>query len=467
MSGHSLGCKKFLCIGLFVSFLFGFLCLANWTWARKSKTPSPQNAVVIRSYLATVELADKSYELDHNGDQTTYLTVHLLETSQPDLESRYITLANAMRQGQFKVRENPSLYGPAAAATPVVRGYQQRYGPAVMAMNFSYGGGQGGMYGQRGMGMMGGGQHRGRRSSGVFGGGRGGYGAGRGGRGGYGTGRGGRGSYGGGRYGGAGRYGAMGYGQGGYGRGYGSNVNPQVAPAGESNAVMNPSTEAKKNDKAEPSKTREPEVPEFALHVWCFEKGRIIADSMAAGSDESFAYGGMASPTVRRQLITTGTQSKAHRIIDAELKRLGVQSKTAAYHDIFKNNSIAATIKYYETQAKKIAAENPQAVGLIVADHKGKILAADIYSSPDLFRQMLPLLMQSAALEVYGNKDLSFRDTTPAPVEQFLHEIKTITAWQKNTTQTYQYITKTLVGEGLFLSDGGQETFVHLEMYPR
>ena len=82
MSGHSVGCKKFLCIGLFVAFLFGLLCLANGTWARKSKTPSPQNAAVIRSYLATVELADKTYELDHDGNQTTDLTVHLLQTSQ-------------------------------------------------------------------------------------------------------------------------------------------------------------------------------------------------------------------------------------------------------------------------------------------------------------------------------------------------------------------------------------------------
>ena len=232
-------------------------------------------------------------------------------------------------------------------------------------------------------------------------------------------------------------------------------------------AVTNPSTEAKTHDKSEPAEIREPEVPEFALHVWCFEKGRNIADSMAAGSDESFAFAGMASPTVRRQLITTGTQSKAHRIIDSEFRRLGVQSETAAYHDIFKHNSIAATIRYYETQAKKIAAENPQAVGLVVADRKGNILAADIYSSPDLFRQMLPLLLQSAALEVHGNKDLSFQNTTPAPVEEFLAEIKDITAWQKKTTQSYQYVTKTLVGEGLFLADGDKENFVHLEMYPR
>ena len=164
MSGHSFRCKKFLCMGLILAFLLGFLCLANWTWAQKSKTPSPQNALVIRSYLATVELADKSYELDHNSNQTTDLSVHLLQTSQPDLESRYITLANAMRQGQFKVRENPSLYGPAAAANPAVRGYQQRYGPAVMAMNFGGSGGRGGSFGGRGGGFgfgRGGGQGRG------------------------------------------------------------------------------------------------------------------------------------------------------------------------------------------------------------------------------------------------------------------------------------------------------------------
>ena len=487
MSGHSIGCKKVLCLGLILAFLLGLLCLANWGWAQKTKTPSPQNALVIRSYLASVELADKSYELDHNSDQTTDLTVHLLQTSHPDLQSRYVTMANAMRQGQFKVRENPGLYGAAAAANPAVRGYQQRYGPAVMAMNFGFGGSRGGfgggrggfgggrggygggrggyggsgMFGQRGMGMFGGGQNRGMRSSGVFGGGRGGrggYGSGRGSRGGYGSGRSGRGGFGSGRFG-----SSRGYGSSGYGGYY-----QQTVPARGNSTLENPSPAARTLEESTTlPETSESEAQEFALHVWCFEKGRIIADSMDAGSDESFAFSGMSSPTVRRQLITTGMQTKAHRLVDAELKRLGVQSQTASYHDIFKNESIAETIKYYENQAKKIAAENPQSIGLIIANRKGTILAADIYSSPDLFRQMLPLLMQSAALEVHQNNDLSFQDTTPAPVEEFLTEIKDITAWQKKTTQSYQYVTKTLVGEGLFLSDDGKETFVHLEMYPR
>jgi len=208
-------------------------------------------------------------------------------------------------------------------------------------------------------------------------------------------------------------------------------------------------------------------VPEFALHVWCFEEGRNIADSMEAGSDESFAFSGMASPTVRRQLITTGTQRKAHRIVAGELRRLGVNSETNAYHDIFKNERIAETLKYYDTQAKKIVAENPQAVGLIVANREGRILAADVYSSPDLFRQMLPLLLQSAALEVYGKKALSFQDATPAPVQDFLTEIKEITGWEKKTTQSYLYITEKLVGEGLFVAEDNKEKFVHLEMYRR
>jgi len=463
MSGRKLPLRKNLFIGLILSFPLGLLCLANWGWAQKPKTPSPQNAVVIRSYLDTVELADKSYELDHNSDQTTDLSVHLLQTSQPDLQSRYVTLANAMRQGQFKIRENPSLYGAAAAANPAVRGYQQRYGPAVMAMNFGFGGGRGsfggysgrgggGMYGQRGMGMFGGGQNRGMRSSGVFGGGRGG-------RGGYfGSSRSGRGGYGSGRFG-----SSRGYGSGGYGGYY-----QQTAPARRNSPLKNTSHVAETMEETPTlPETSESEAQEFALHVWCFEKGRNIADSMEAGSDESFAFSGMASPTVRRQLITTGMQSKAHRLVDAELKRFGVQSQTAAYHDIFKNESIAETIKYYENQAKKIAAENPQSIGLIVANRKGVILAADIYSSPDLFRQMLPLLMQSAALEVHDNKALSFQDAEPAPVEEFLTEIKEIATWQKKTTQSYQYVTKNLVGEGLFLSEGDKETFVHLEMYPR
>jgi ARG/rhodanese/phosphatase superfamily protein len=462
MSSRSLPMRKGLFIGLIFLFLLGFLCLTNGSWAQKNKAPSGQNAAVIRSFLDTVELADKTYELDHDGNQTTDLTVHLLQTAQPDLESRYITLANAMRQGQLKLRENPSLYGAAAVANPGVRGYQQRYGPAVMAMNFgggrggsfgggrggrggSFGGGRGGgMFGQGGMGMMGGGQNRGMRGGGVYGGG------GRGGRGGIGGGRGGRGGYG------SGRSSRGGYGSGGYGstRGYGAAVNPSPVAVETTAEAVAPQMQV-------------PEPPEFALHVWCFEKGRIIADSMEAGSDESFAFSGMASPTFRRQLITTGMQTKAHRNIDAELKRLGVQSETAAYHDIFKNEAIAETIKYYENQAKKIAAENPQSIGLIVANREGRILAADIYSSPDLFRQMLPLLLQSAALEVHGNKALSFQDTTPAPVEEFLTEIKEITAWRKKTIQTYKYVTEKLVGEGVFVSNGSQEKFVHLEMYPR
>lgn len=416
MSGHSFQCRKCLCLDVIVMFLIGSLCLAKGAWAEELTVSSSQNAAAIRSYLATVELSGKSYDLDHNRDVTVDLVVHLLHSSQPDLESGYVTLPNAMRQGQLVLRENPQLYGPAAAANPAVRGYQQRYGPAVMAMNYRPGRSQSlnpsGIFSQRGQLMPGGGQDRAMPNSGILG-----------------RGRRSRGNF--------------------------------PSRQGRRYGMYDQSSSSHGSNESE----------EFALRTWCFEKGRIIADSMDAGSDEAFTVSGMASPTLRRQLITTASQTKVHRLIDVELHRLGVQSRTAAYtaayNDIFKDHNIAKTLGYYETRAKEVAAENPESVGLIVADRKGNILAADIYASPDLFRQMLPLLLQSAALEVHGNNDLSFQDTTPAPVAEFLSEIKDSTAWQKNTSQSYRYLTDTLVGEGLVLTDGNQETFVHLEIYPR
>jgi len=398
-----------------VVLLFGISSFCGEVYAQRKVPIASQSNETISGFLASVAFCRHACHFDHDGDGITDMVVYPLKTTVPDLTTKYVTLAQAVRRCELVLREHPRNYGPRRGLR--IGSGARNTGPNILAQ---YMGSSRGYY-QGGQMLRGGGQGRGFRGGGVLGGG---Y------QGGPYIGGGGySGGYRGGRY---GPSGYSGYGRGG---GYRDRYHLRSQSAGT--------------------------MPEFEMDVFCFEKGRIITESMKAGSSEYFSYSGLASPLVRKALILATNQRNIDRIIAAELHELGVASSTGAFNHVFDSQGIAAIINYYVYHTQNILDDNADVSGMIIARGDGEILCADIYSSPDLFKQMFGQLMQSGALGVC--KRTTRRGYREMNVDKFLNDIKQAQGWKRATSQTYKHISSALVSETIL--DGAK--CVHLEAYSR
>jgi hypothetical protein len=416
-----------------------------------------------------VELDEHTYEFDHDSDGVVDMYVFPLLTTEPDLETEYVTLEEAVRNNRVILRENqrnrsPNKKDPPSSYDIVAQfggGYGRSGGYGGYGGSRGYGGGS--AYYSRGSMLGGGYQSRGLGRGGMMGGR---YGGGYGGR--YGGSRG----YGGGYRGYGGGYGgSRGYG-GGYGgsRGYGgygkseqgsddllnSDSGTMVAAGGALGSRILSDGE---NQQAAGE-------PELDVKAFCFEKWRLIEESRRMGDSEYFAYLGMASPAIRKELVSFANQKNIHIAIEMELRRLGVVSKTMALADVFQDEDIQKVIDYYTTASNKVLSQNKQLAGMVVAG-RSRILCADVYSSPKLFKKMIRQLMQSAALGVYRADEKGRQVVGQAEAAKFLEELRRFKNCKKESPQTYRLFASRIVGGAEVVSDEADTKVVHLEAYPR
>jgi hypothetical protein len=499
--------------------LFATLCFEpNGVLAgrRLEKLPAKEK---LTEFLSSVELGERAYDFDHNGDGVADMHVYPLITANPDLKTKYITLEEAVKKKQIVLKENignrslnkkdaPSSYS-IVAQIGMVGGSRSGYGGYGRGGYGGYGRGGYGGYGRGGYGgsgsgygssiyyggggMMGGGwQSRGFGSGGILGGssgygrggyggyGRGGYGGGGYGRGGYGGGGYGRGGYGRGGYGrgGYGGYGGYGSGRGGYGgyRGYGGSGirggfgfrNDNSGESDSKTVVASGGIGPARTKSRSPQSTASLEPADGAeveLGTFCFEKWRLIEESRRMGEAEFFAYVGMASPFVRKELVLFPNQTNIDLTIQKELGKLGVHSSTNALADVLKNPAIKQIINYYVAGSKEVL-RNKGISGMIVTS-SNKVLCADIYSSPGLFRKMFPQLMQSAALGVCQTDKRGRKYLEKSDVEKFLRDLKQVEKVKRESSQTYRLFYPKVVSSAELYSDENGTRVVHLEAYPR
>jgi len=392
--------------------------------ARARKRYKVEAKEAVTRFLSSVRLVKKAYDFDHDGDGVVDMSVYPLKTNEPDLESKYLTLEEAISKKQLIIKENPSL--------SVVR----KEPPSSYSVFGQYWG-SGSIYSPRGGQLRGGYQNRGFGRGGVLGGG---Y-YGRRSSGGYGPGRG---------RSGRGYYGYEGFSGIGFedsdlgGRSFGRKFQ-----SGRNKNIVEPA-----------------EQPGFEVDALCFEKWRLIDESRRLGEPEYFYYAGMASPFVRKELVLFPNQTKAHIAIEKELRRLGIHSRTKALADVFKDRNIKEIIDYYVANSKGVLEKNKGISGMIVTSRSG-ILCADIFPSADLFKKMFPQLMQSAALGVCGTHEKNRKHSGEADVAEFLRDLKGVEKLKKETSQTYRLCAPTLVSEAVLYSDENGMKLVHIEAYPR
>ena len=391
--------------------------------ARIRKRYKVQAKETVTRFLSSVRLVKKAYDFDHNGDGLVDMSVYLLKTEEPDLESKYLTVQEAISKKQLIIKENPSL--------SVVR----KDPPSSYSVFGQYWG-SGSLYYPRGGQLRGGYQNRGFSRGGIMG------------RG-YG-------------YRGSGYRDYRGY------RGYsnfgdkseeisfGKEINFEDTKFQYSHNLDNLGIE--REDKADNL--------ESEISVLCIEKWRLIEESRMRGEPEFFSYAGMASPFVRKELILFPNQKNIHKIIAKELRRLNVYSRTNALTDVFENKDIKDVTAYYIANSKEVLDKNKGISGMIVTSGN-RILCADVYASPDLFKKMFSQLMQSAALGVCRTREKSRKQLGQGDIEKFLYELKQVEKLKKETSQTYRLCSPTLVSEAVLYFDEKGTKLVHIEAYPR
>jgi len=422
--------SHWLISGVFLSFLALFIPAVS---ANPDNSSPPAAHQEIQQFLDSVILTAHPYQFDHNNDGKIDMTIYPLKTTSPDLASTYTTIDQAIGQQRFVFREDPRNYRPSlkrpnfnenTAVYGPSRGNPGNYGPGIVGQSF----GRSRTFYQSGQMFRGGGQNRGIGGGGVLGGSR------------------------------DRRY----RNQGGY---QGSRTYGRTRDSGPYRYRNRPSYSRRSspnNSLSAPTGR----AREFEMDVFCFEKNRPIVQSIRSGSPKEFTYGGMASPTLRKQLILTNRQPDIHRIIAAELKRLGITSRSEAFTDILHQPEIQQTIDYYVLHTAKILRENEEITGMIIARGDGEILCGDVYASSDLFTKMFPHLIQSAALDVYLPRKTR-RYIPKNNAENFLKTMTQPQTWQPQTFQTFRLISPEMVGEIVVDTEADIPTIVHFEAYPR
>jgi hypothetical protein len=208
------------------------------------------------------------------------------------------------------------------------------------------------------------------------------------------------------------------------------------------------------------------EKREVELQALCFEKWRLIEESRRKGESEHFSYVGMASPYVRKELVLFPNQINVDKVIARELRELRVHSKTSALADVFKNERIRRVVDYYKANCEKVLGKNKNISGMIVTS-AGRILCADVYASRDLFRKMLPQLMQSAALGVCRAEQRGRKRITHGDVGSFLDGLKQTRKFKRENSQTYKLFCPKIISAAELYPDRDMTKVIHLEAYPR
>ncbi len=417
-----------------------FAPLFNSNATANTRRPRIKAKQIITKFLSSVELGEDVYDFDHDRDGVVDMYIYPLITTNPDLETKYTTLEEASKKRQIILQEDPRVIpnrDNPQGSYPVLAQYSgSDYGATFTQYpNFGYGP----SYYPRG-GMLGGGwQNRGFGSGGILGG--------------YGPG-----GYGPGVY--RGYPGYRGYG------GYGfkgedfeeNDFGKAAAVAVEDFSFENIKAKHLSLDSSN-------NKIESKVDALCFEKWRLIEESRFRGQPIRFSYVGMASPFIRKELISFSNQINIHIAIEKELRKLGIRSGTMAFSDVFKDKDIKEVINYYITNSKKVL-KNKDIAGMIITD-RNKILCADVYSSPDLFKKMYSQLMQSSALGVLQKDRRSRTHIQEADVKEFLYNLKKVENLNKETSQTYKLFYRKIIGGAELYSDKNGTRVVHLEAYPR
>ena len=144
-----------------------------------------------------------------------------------------------------------------------------------------------------------------------------------------------------------------------------------------------------------------PARAEVTVAVYCVEHGRWALGS-AGGGGGGFTAGHSLAPSEVRQAGggggRGGGQPAVWDSVARQQRSLKAESATGALRSVHDSQEVRNQIGPYLRAFSDLAEDNPRACG-VVAMVGDEVLAADLFSSPTVFRKMWPDLLESYAID--------------------------------------------------------------------
>jgi hypothetical protein len=151
-----------------------------------------------------------------------------------------------------------------------------------------------------------------------------------------------------------------------------------------------------------------PARAKIEVAVYCVEHGRW---AHAAGAPARFTAGrSMAGAGVRRAAGGGGGgggggQGAVWSEVADSQERLKAPSETGALRSVHDSKEVQQQAAPYQRALADLCREHPKANGVVVVVD-GEILAADLFGSPALFRQLWPQLLEAYAIDALEHETI-------------------------------------------------------------
>jgi len=212
-----------------------------------------------------------------------------------------------------------------------------------------------------------------------------------------------------------------------------------------------------------------PAGAELVVPVFCVEHGRW---SGAAGRGERFSTGHSLASAEVRGAGRAGQGAVWSRVEESQA-RLRAPSTTGALRSVHDSEEVRQHMKPYLSALSDLPDEDAKACGVVaMVDHE--MLAADLFSSPSLFRQLWPDLLEAYVIDALEQVESDHPRAhpyqqkgrpDPQPVERWLSGMKRAERTPRDTPGAgtlYDVSARDFRGRALVWDRG----VVHLEMFP-
>lgn len=142
-----------------------------------------------------------------------------------------------------------------------------------------------------------------------------------------------------------------------------------------------------------------PKVKNVLVPVYCVEQGRWTHNSQQFYSKNNLGTFKLRSSA---QYQARSSQSDIWRSVSEANSKMGIDSRTNAYQELYDNPNVRQQIVNYEKKMQDIPRMHKDTIGVVVGLGE-KIVSVDIFTSPLMFNKLWPKLLKSTAVAAMCN----------------------------------------------------------------
>lgn len=142
-----------------------------------------------------------------------------------------------------------------------------------------------------------------------------------------------------------------------------------------------------------------PKAKDVLVPVYCVEQGRWTHNSPQFYSKSNLGTYYLRS---QAQMQLRSSQSNIWEHVSKSNRKMGVASRTNAYQELYDSPVVQRKIESYEKKMRDLPHMHKDTIGIVVG-LGGKIVSADIFTSPAMFNKLWPKLLKSLAAAAISN----------------------------------------------------------------